>query len=222
MHRTRKEKAIAFLTATAMLMATILFILLAGCSKSAPPLSRLAETDVILAFGDSLTYGTGVSSEMSYPSVLASRIGRTVINEGIPGELSSDGLLRLPGLLNEHKPALVIICHGGNDFLRKQPLEQLEKNLKKMIQLTKDAGAEVMLVGVPQPKLLLLSDAEVYAKIAKEMNLPYVENALSEILSESALKSDAVHPNAQGYQQLAEFVETALLDAKAIELNTGL
>lgn len=222
MHRTQKEKAIAFLTVTAMLMATILFILLAGCSKSAPPLSRLAETDVILAFGDSLTYGTGVSKEMSYPSILASRISRTVINEGIPGELSADGLLRLPGLLNEHKPALVILCHGGNDFLRKQPLDQLEENLKQMIQLAKESGAEVMLIGVPQPKLLMLSDAEVYAKIAKEMNLPYVENALSEILSESALKSDAVHPNAQGYQQLAEFVETALLDAKAIELYAGL
>jgi lysophospholipase L1-like esterase len=110
----------------------------------------------------------------------------------------------------------VIICHGGNDFLRKQPLDQLEKNLKQMIQLAKESGAEVMLVGVPQPKLLMLSDAEVYAKIAKEMNLPYVENALSEILSESALKSDAVHPNAQGYQQLADAVQTVLTDAMAI------
>ncbi len=216
MQRTWKEKAIAYLTVTAMLLLTVLFILLAGCSKSAPPLSKLAETDVILAFGDSLTYGTGVSGEMSYPSVLASNIGRPVINEGIPGEVSADGLLRLPELLNKHHPALVIICHGGNDFLRKKPLEQLEKNLKKMIQLAKQSGAEVLLVAVPQPNLLMLSDADVYAKIATEMHVPYVENALSEILSEKALKSDAVHPNAQGYQQLANAVQAALTDAMAI------
>ena len=201
---------------TAMLMATALLLLIAGCSKSVQPLSKLAKTDVVLAFGDSLTYGTGVTSELSYPSILANRIGRIVINEGMPGELSADGLLRLPELLNEHKPALVILCHGGNDFLHKQPIEQLEQNLKQMIQLIKDTGAEVLLVGVPQPKLLMLSDAEVYAIVAKEMNLPYVENVLSDILSESTLKSDAVHPNAQGYQQLANAVEAVLTEATAI------
>ncbi len=216
MHHTRTQKAIRILSVTAMLMVVAILILISGCSKQGPVLTKLTETDVILAFGDSLTYGTGVTSELSYPSVLANQIGHTVINKGIPGELSADGLLRLPGLLNEHKPALVIFCHGGNDFLHKQPIEQLEQNLKQMIQLAKDAGAEVMLVGVPQPKLLLLSDAEVYAKIANEMNVPYVENALSEILSKNALKSDAVHPNAQGYQMLADAVEAVLLDSKAI------
>jgi lysophospholipase L1-like esterase len=199
-----------------MLMVVAILIFISGCSKQGPVLTKLTETDVILAFGDSLTYGTGVTSELSYPSVLANQIGFTVINKGIPGELSADGLIRLPGLLNEHKPALVILCHGGNDFLHKQPIKQLEQNLKQMIQLAKDAGAEVMLVGVPQPKLLLLSDAKVYAKIANEMNVPYVENALSKILSENVLKSDAVHPNAQGYQMLANAVEAVLTDAKAI------
>ena len=216
MHRTRTEKTIALLTVSAMLMAIALLILISGCSKSVPSLSKLAETDVILAFGDSLTYGTGVDIELSYPSILANRIGRTVINEGIPGELSADGLLRLPNLLSEHKPALVILCHGGNDFLRKQSLEQLEDNLKQMIQLVKDSGAEVILVGVPQPKLIMLSDAEVYAKIAKEMNVYYVENALSEILSKNELKSDAVHPNARGYQQLADAFQSILIEAMAI------
>ncbi|HFD12046.1 MAG TPA: arylesterase [Crenotrichaceae bacterium] len=191
-------------------------ILIAGCSRSVSPLTRLTETDVILAFGDSLTYGTGVSSEMSYPSVLASRIGRTVINEGIPGELSSDGLLRLPRLLDEYQPSLVVICHGGNDFLRKQPIEQLEHNLKQMVQLARDAGAEVILVAVPQPKLLMLSDAKVYQKVANEMHVAFVDDALSDILSETNLKSDAVHPNAQGYQLLAEAIEAVLTDAKAI------
>ena len=189
---------------------------LAGCSGSAPSITRLAETDVILAFGDSLTYGTGTSADNSYPSVLATHVARTVINAGVPGELSASGLLRLPELLDEYNPALVIICHGGNDFLRKQPVEQLEKNLKKMIRLAKQAGSEVMLLAVPQPSLLMLSDAKVYRKVADEMHVPVIENALTEILSDNGLKSDAVHPNSQGYQRLAEAVETVLIQAQAI------
>ena len=216
MHQIRIKKLNALLTLSALLLITFCMILIAGCSRSVSPLTRLTETDVILAFGDSLTYGTGVSSEMSYPSVLASRIGRTVINEGIPGELSSDGLLRLPRLLDEYQPSLVVICHGGNDFLRKQPIEQLEHNLKQMVQLARDAGAEVILVAVPQPKLLMLSDAKVYQKVANEMHVAFVDDALSDILSETNLKSDAVHPNAQGYQLLAEAIEAVLTDAKAI------
>ncbi len=216
MHHIRIKKLNALLTLSALLLITFCMILIAGCSRSVSPLTKLTETDVILAFGDSLTYGTGVSSEMSYPSVLASRIGRTVINEGIPGELSSDGLLRLPRLLDEYQPSLVVICHGGNDFLRKQPIEQLEHNLKQMVQLARDAGAEVILVAVPQPKLLMLSDAKVYQKVANEMHVAFVDDALSDILSETNLKSDAVHPNAQGYQLLAEAIEAVLTDAKAI------
>lgn len=197
----------------------VLFSLLAaftGCSRSTPSLTRLDDSDVILAFGDSLTFGTGVSSEYSYPSILADRIGRAVINEGIPGELSKDGLLRLPDVLEQHHPQLVIICHGGNDFLRKQSVYELEGNLKDMIQMVKEQGAEVILIAVPQPNLLMLSDAEVYSQIAESMDIPFVDSVLSEILSDNALKSDTVHPNAQGYQRLALAVESVLDEANAI------
>ena len=193
-----------------------LFLGVTGCTNPVPSMTTLSESDVILAFGDSLTYGTGVSIENSYPSILADRIGRSVLNEGIPGELSVDGLRRLPELLDEHKPALVIICHGGNDFLRKKSIDALEQNLREMIQLVKNADAEVMLVAVPQPNLLILSDAAVYQKVATEMNIPFVENTLSEILSNNDLTSDAVHPNTQGYQQMALAVESVLVDAKAL------
>lgn len=209
MHNIMKRNSVA-------VMLTVILLVLTGCSKQISSMTRLSEADVILAFGDSLTYGTGVSTEQSYPQILANRIGHTVVNGGIPGELSEDGLIRLPALLDEYSPALVVICHGGNDFLRKKSIEELEHNLKQMIQLAKAAGAEVLLVAVPQPKLIMLSDAEVYQKVATAMHVPLVDNTLSEILSDNALKSDAVHPNAQGYQQLAEAVETMLYEAEAI------
>ncbi|MCH9698475.1 MAG: arylesterase [Gammaproteobacteria bacterium] len=193
-----------------------LLVLLTGCSRSTPAMTRLDDSDVILAFGDSLTYGTGVSSEFSYPSILAGRIGKTVINEGIPGELSKDGLPRLAEVLEQHHPQLVIICHGGNDFLRKQSVEALENNLKQMIQLVREQGAEVMLIAVPEPNLLMLSDAEVYSRVAESMNVAFVDHILSEILSDNALKSDTVHPNAQGYQHLALAVESVLSEVNAI------
>ena len=93
----------------------IYIVLFAGCD-SGPKIAPLGQDAVVLAFGDSLTYGTGAPAGQSYPDALADLLGKPVVNVGIPGEVSSAGLKRLPGMLDKHNPTLVILCHGGNDF----------------------------------------------------------------------------------------------------------
>ena len=176
--------------------------LLAACEKT-PRLSPLDGEAVILAFGDSLTHGTGAGAEAAYPAVLAGLLGREVVNAGVPGEVSAAGLKRLPELLTEYQPALVILCHGGNDFLRRLDREALIGNLREMIALCQESGAEVLLVGVPQVGLFLSADP-LYEELAEEFALPYEEKILAKILSERELKSDQIHPNGRGYALLAE------------------
>ena len=182
------------------LLATLLAA--AGCGR-APAVRPLAPDAVILAFGDSLTAGTGAEAGESYPDVLQARLQRTVVNAGRPGELSSDGLARLPRLLEQHRPALVVLCHGGNDFLRQLPRPETERHLAAMIRLLRERDIDVILLGVPAPGLLA-RPPPLYRDLARRQRVPYDGKILPRILSDPALKSDPIHPNAAGYRQLAE------------------
>lgn len=190
-------------------------VLVAACSGSTPKLSRLPADAVVLAFGDSLTYGTGTQAETSYPAVLEKLIGRTVASAGVPGEVSAAGLARLPEALDEYQPALLILCHGGNDFLRKLGDAQAAENLRAMIRVAKQRGIEVVLIAVPKPGLPP-SPPDFYAEIAREFKLPYEDGALTAILRDRELKSDVAHPNAKGYAELAAAVAEVLKKSGAI------
>ena len=187
------------LSVAALILAAAL---LAACGKG-PQVPPLGTNDVILAFGDSLTHGTGASPAESYPAQLQSLISRKVVNAGVPGEVSADGLQRLPGMLEETQPKLLILCHGGNDFLRKLSEAEAAANVRAMIKLAKDKGIGVVLVATPKPGFSI-SPPDFYAAIAKEFSIPFNDNALSSVLRDNALKSDLVHPNARGYTQIAE------------------
>ncbi len=187
-----------------------------ACTKtSTPSLLPLAEDAKILAFGDSLTSGSGSSRGKDYPAQLAQMINRSVINAGIPGETSAQGVQRLPALLEKHQPDLVILIHGGNDFLRKLDTRQTRDNLITMIHMLDDAHISTVLLGVPQPALWLQS-ADFYGELAKQWNLPFDEDVLSEILSDRDLKSDQIHPNDHGYRVLAEAVHNLLQASGAL------
>ncbi|HAD05315.1 MAG: hypothetical protein A2091_03270 [Desulfuromonadales bacterium GWD2_61_12] len=184
-----------------LLLFLFLLLPLVACDRG-PRLTPLAADAVILAFGDSLTYGTGAGTGEAYPAVLQNLLDRIVINAGMPGELSATGLARLPALLDEHRPALVILCHGGNDLLQQRDPEELAANLRAMVGLARAAGADVVLVGVPQPGLLLQT-APLYAGIAKELHLPFADDIIADTLQRPSRKSDYVHPNGKGYAEIA-------------------
>mgnify|MGYP003393946960 CR=1 FL=1 len=190
-------------------------LLLTACGTDHPKLPRLSPDAVVLAFGDSLTYGTGAEEKDSYPAVLQSLIARKVVRAGVPGEVTAAGLERLPDVLDEHTPKLLILCHGGNDLLHNLGEPQAAANIRAMITLAKGKGVDVVLVGVPKAGLLL-SSAEFYQKIAREFSIPYEAVALSDILASRTLKSDTVHPNAQGYRKLAEALANLLQESGAI------
>jgi lysophospholipase L1-like esterase len=179
-------------------------MLFTGCD-SGPKIAPLGHDAVVLAFGDSLTRGTGAAAGKAYPDVLANLLGRTVVNVGIPGEISSTGLKRLPGMLDKHDPTLVILCHGGNDFLHRLNREDTIRNLEEMVELIRSHGADVILIGVP--KLGFGFDIpKFYATIAEKQDIPYEGEILLDLLGDNSMKSDSIHPNATGYRLMAEAV----------------
>jgi len=185
-----------------------------GCGD-APKLSRLAPDAVVLAFGDSITYGTGAAEAESYPAQLERLIGRRVVRAGVPGEVTEQALERLPQMLDEHAPRLLLLCIGGNDFLRRLGIAQAEANVRAMVKLARSRGVEVVLIGTPEPGFSLAPPA-FFAAIARDFRLPYEEAAMAEVLKDSALKSDPIHPNARGYRVIAERLAERLKHSGAI------
>jgi acyl-CoA thioesterase I len=186
-----------------------------GCGSKVPPLPRLGPDDVILAFGDSLTYGTGATEAESYPAVLAQLTNRTVIREGVPGETTSQGLQRLPGALETHKPKILLLCLGGNDMLRKVGDATIASNLREMIRMARAQGVAVVLLGVPKPALFG-GAATIYGELAEEFGLAYEGDAINDVLRKPAMKADPIHPNAQGYRVVAEAVAALLRQTGAL------
>jgi acyl-CoA thioesterase-1 len=200
---------------TAFAIAALLAVSTAGCGPNVPRVSPLGPNDVVVAFGDSLTYGTGASEAESYPVVLGQLIGRKVVRAGVPGEMTAGGLARLESVIEEHRPALVIVGLGGNDMLRKVNDAQIKDNLRKIIQALQARGISVVLFGVPKPALVT-SAPEFYEELAKEFNIPYEGKIVTSVLYRPDEKSDPIHPNAKGYRRMAEAFADLLKKARAI------
>ncbi len=197
--------------------ARLLAILAVACSRDATAqLAPLAADARILAFGDSLTFGTGAAPDESYPAQLGRLLGREIAGSGVPGETSEQGLARLPRELDRVDPDLVLLCLGGNDFLRGFDAARTEENLARMIEVMQQRGIAVVLVGVPRFNLMSLRGADLYARLAERYRVPLENDAIAEVLSESELRFDPIHPNARGYHQIAAAIRDLLRGAGAL------
>jgi lysophospholipase L1-like esterase len=191
----------------------LLIFILIGCSEA--PLKPLSSDSKILAFGDSLTSGKGVVKQFNYPSVLANLSGLTVINGGISGETTAQGLQRFETTLIKHQPDLVILLEGGNDFLRNKPRSQTQSNLAKMIEIAQSYNTQLILLAVPT-KSLFLSPSDIYQELADKYEVVLIENIVTDLLKNNEYKSDQIHFNQLGYQKLAQHIHQVLIDEGAL------
>ncbi len=166
------------------------------------------KNNTIVAFGDSLVVGYGATEGNDFVSVLSASLGVPIENFGKNGDTSGDALARIDTVL-ARDPGLVILLVGGNDFLKKVPIETTEENIRSIASQFEANGTVVVLVGVRGG---LLSDpfAPMYASIAKDYDLSYIPNILSGLLGNSAYMSDAIHPNDAGYTRIAERLAEAI------------
>ena len=188
-------------------LALLALLLVAACSQ--PKQAALPPGAKVLALGDSLTAAHGVTPEQAWPALLGQRTGWVVINAGVSGDTSAAALQRLPPLLDEHNPQLVLVTLGGNDMLRRLPHGQTVANLGQMLTLAKARGAKAVLLATPKPSIAgavfnNLSAADFYRQVAKEHQVPLIEDALPEVLSNTDLKADQLHPNAAGHALLSK------------------
>ena len=200
-------------TIAKILISSALLLLLISCGEA--KLSRLSYDAKILAFGDSLTAGKGVSEQYAYPAVLSQLSDLDVINAGVSGELTSAGLKRLPKLLTEHAVDIMVLLEGGNDIIQNKNLVTTKANLAQMIELAQANEIEVVLIGVPE-KSIFSSSSDIYHELAEQYNLVFEDEIIADLLRSPSLKSDSVHFNKQGYTELAIRIHELLQENGAL------
>lgn len=183
----------------------LLLLLLASCSRPAAEVPHLRNPGkTIVCLGDSITSGVGAEPGKAWPDLLAARLGVEVINAGVPGNTTEEGLARVGEALG-HDPWLVIVELGGNDILRQVPPERTEMALRAILDQLLEAGVVPLLVEMEAPFAGRYND--VFARLADSYeSIPVVEDTLGEILVDPALKSDPIHPNGRGHEVLAEAI----------------
>lgn len=181
--------------------------------KEKPITNYPSNGTTIVALGDSLFAGIGATAGNDLPSLLEKLSGQEIINMGISGNTTAQGLARVEEVI-EKNPKVVLVLLGGNDFLRKVPIDETFKNIDDIVTRIQSTGAVVVLLGVRGG---LLSDPyeERFEEIAKNRGTLYVSDVLDGILTNRKYMSDAIHPNDAGYQKIADRVYLML--EKALE-----
>lgn len=208
--------------ASTLVPALLGLLVLTGCGRQPPPLAgcTLAPGATVLAIGDSLTRGHGAEGA-GYAEQLQAlltarpeRSGVRVINLGIDGERSAGLAARIDAALAEHRPAVVLLTSGGNDFLRGVDEQDTRRHLHAALAAVQAVGATPVLFAIPQPGLGAVvgrpSEHPLYAELARDTKTPLIDGVVAEVLSDPDLKSDPIHPNRAGYARMAQAADHVL------------
>ncbi len=164
----------------------------------------------IICFGDSITWGYGADPGEDFPAQLARMFSYPVINAGIDADTTPEAARRFDADVMNREPLLVIVALGGNDFLKKVPMEVTMKNVAKMIDTAQGQGAIVAVADISAGMFLKEYRAEFY-KLAREKQTIFIPSILGGIITNPSLKSDFIHPNAAGYKIIAQKVYRAII-----------
>jgi acyl-CoA thioesterase-1 len=198
-------------------------------NKAQDPTRAEDTRPVIAAFGDSLSAGFGVEPGKSFPDDLqrlldAAGYRYRVVNLGVSGDTTTDGVERLPAVLSIH-PAIVILEFGGNDGLRGLPVVSTQKNLAVMVEALRKAGAQILLAGMTLPRNYgpeyIQSFEQVYIDLSKTYKLARIPFLLEGVGGHPELiQADGIHPTAEGAEIVAHNVMKYL--KPMLPLNTSL
>jgi lysophospholipase L1-like esterase len=198
------RRFVIFAMLLGVVAALLVWIFRAASYTNLPP--RSGTTWV--ALGDSLTAGSGASPGNDYPALLGNELGVPIINAGVPGNTTQDGLGRIEEIIRLN-PKAVLLCLGGNDGLRGVPADQTFQNLAAIIDRLHQSGAFVALIGIRSASLFDKNENR-FKRLAKERKVFYVPDILKGVLGNSRLMSDEVHPNDEGYAAIAKRLEKEL------------
>jgi acyl-CoA thioesterase-1 len=164
----------------------------------------------IICFGDSISFGYGVNQGEDYPNALAKLVGYPVINAGVDGDTSADGLKRIDSDVLEKEPIIVVVEFGGNDFLKKLPKEETLKNIALMVDKIHAKGVMVAIVDISAGMFFREYRIALH-KLARQKGAIFIPSVLNGIITSPQLKSDFLHPNADGYTLVAKRVYRVIL-----------
>ncbi len=185
---------------TVVISISIYFFLKSPSIINYPP-----KNQTIVAYGDSLVQGLGSTEDSDFVSLLSRKIKRNIINLGISGNTTAQGLERIDEVVSNN-PGTVIVLLGGNDYLRKIPQEETFSNLRKIITTLQSKGIMVVLLGV-RGGLLVDKFNSDFKSLADETGVIFIPNVLDGLIGDSRyMSSDGIHPNDLGYQKIAEKV----------------
>jgi len=202
------KKAILFIFAGVVLVIGTLMVF--SSNNQTEIVNRDSTGQTVVAFGDSLVEGVGADDGSNFVDILSKRIGEPIVNEGISGDTTVDGLARVDEVI-KHDPRIVIVLLGGNDAIKNISKEETFANLERIVKSLQDNGSAVILVGV-QSGILRDVNKKEYNKLSSKLGTAYVPNILEDIIGSPDLMSDPIHPNEAGYLIMADRIEPVLQD----------